>query len=516
MSNRAALYLRSSKDRSDVSIDAQRRQLTELATAKRQIVVAEFTDTVVSGKDDDRRGFQALLRAIEQRDRGWEILMVLDTSRISRRMFISTAFENDCEKHGIAIVYKTLPDMEPAELLLFKTIMQGMDHYLSLKSKAKGLAGMAENIHQGWRAGGRAPRGYELEYHATGAIREGVPVMKSKLVPGPHAATMSAYLKGRAAGESRGQVLARLGLDWSAANLHGVEWQALTYAGHTVWNVHNERNGEGYVGGEKRRPRADWKITRNTHPALITDDEAEAIFAQLERQKTRRTRATDRPYLLTGLLTAPDGAPWHGEWDGKMDAALYRLGKGKKIAAHRVDGAVLARLREDLQSDIAIEQILCAMQNLVSTPVDGRAIAAAEKRLSSTVAKISRLVDLLAEAEPAVASAFQRSIAQYETERLALIEQLDDMRRAKANAAAAKKCTRLDAQRLTRLLFDGLEATIQEGGIVGVKSAIADLVERIELDPLTNGCSIRYRIETPVDTGLNLASPGGFEPPLPP
>jgi hypothetical protein len=36
---------------------------------------------------------------------------------------------------------------------------------------------MAENVRQGWRAGGKAPRGYELAHTATGAIRDGVPVM---------------------------------------------------------------------------------------------------------------------------------------------------------------------------------------------------------------------------------------------------------------------------------------------------------------------------------------------------
>ena len=33
----------------------------------------------------------------------------------------------------------------------------------------------------------------------------------------------------------------------------GLEWNALTYAGHTVWNVHNETRGSGYKGGTKRR-----------------------------------------------------------------------------------------------------------------------------------------------------------------------------------------------------------------------------------------------------------------------
>ena len=43
--NNAVLYLRSSKDRSDVSIDAQRRELTALASQRGLVVVGEFTDS---------------------------------------------------------------------------------------------------------------------------------------------------------------------------------------------------------------------------------------------------------------------------------------------------------------------------------------------------------------------------------------------------------------------------------------------------------------------------------------
>lgn len=62
MSNRAVCYLRSSKDRSDVSIDAQRRALHELAGQRGLILVGEYADAVESGKDDDRPAFQRLLR----------------------------------------------------------------------------------------------------------------------------------------------------------------------------------------------------------------------------------------------------------------------------------------------------------------------------------------------------------------------------------------------------------------------------------------------------------------------
>ena len=60
INNRAAVYLRSSKDRSDVSIAAQRRDLNDLATERGLIIVEEFIDAVESGKTENRPGFQSL------------------------------------------------------------------------------------------------------------------------------------------------------------------------------------------------------------------------------------------------------------------------------------------------------------------------------------------------------------------------------------------------------------------------------------------------------------------------
>ena len=82
-----------------------------------------------------------------------------------------------------------------------------------------------------------------------------------------------------------------------------MEWNALTYAGHTVWNVHNEQTAEGYKDGEKRRPREQWVIQRDTHQALISDAVAEALLVQLETLGTGNTRNRAPAFLLSGLLT---------------------------------------------------------------------------------------------------------------------------------------------------------------------------------------------------------------------
>ncbi len=57
-----------------------------------------------------------------------------------------------------------------------------------------------------------------------------------------------------------------------------MEHNALVYTGHTVWNMGNERIEGRYKGSVKYRPREEWIIQRHTHPALISDEQAEALL----------------------------------------------------------------------------------------------------------------------------------------------------------------------------------------------------------------------------------------------
>lgn len=473
-------------------------------------VVNEYADAVESGKDDERPQFQLLLRDIERKDRGWEFILTLDTSRISRRVFISAAFEHDCEKNRIGVVYRNLPDMEPAELLLFKTIMQGMDHYHSLKSRAKGLAGMAENVRQGWRAGGRAPRGYKLEYTATGAIREGEPVTKSKLVLGDESELVAAYLKGRAKGESRGVLIARLRIDWPSSSLVGMEWQALTYAGHNVWNVHAEREGGAYMGGSKRRPRSDWLITRNTHEPLISDDEAERILAGLERYKEIQTRKATHEYLLTGLLVTPSGDQWHGD-----EGNCYRVGKGRRVSSARLDKTVMDRVKADLTTDVAIQRVTQSLQQATGVAPDKKRIPAIEKRLAALSAKIGRLVDLTASVDDP--APYLRGVTEMEAERSALLVELDQVKTSIAQARTAKQFGMEEVRKLLDALWRDLEVR-QE--ITETRTALQEMIARIELAPGSTQVTIHYAVPVASaisadTTGVTLASPRGLEPDQP-
>ncbi len=74
MARKAALYLRSSKDRHDVSVASQGRELRNHATEVGDIIVAEFSDRVESAKTDDRPGFQSMITHVKQKKREFDVV----------------------------------------------------------------------------------------------------------------------------------------------------------------------------------------------------------------------------------------------------------------------------------------------------------------------------------------------------------------------------------------------------------------------------------------------------------
>ena len=503
--DRAALYCRSSKDRSDVSIDAQRRELMALAAGRGLTVVAEYTDVVESGSDHDRPGFQKLITDLRRIARGWSTLLLLDTARLARRRYLAIVFEHEAEKHGIAIVYKSLPeDVDPITAMLLKSILQAMDEWHSLTSKQKGLAGMAENVRQGYRAGGRAPRGYQLRKVTTGAVRDGAPVQKSVLELGNDADIVRRYLEGRARGRSREGMRAELGLSWPATSLVDMEWNALTYAGNTVWNVANEFHaGQGYKGGVKRRPRAEWIVQPDTHPALITASEAEAIITAIETSRRSKGRRAARDHLLTGLLKTPDGEPWYA--NGRT---AYRTkpasGRGRYVQSAAIEGAVIVKVTDDMQSTAFIRALIDEAHLRTGGKEEDRA-GDVRRQVADLGARISRILDLVAGGE-SDAAPLLRKVDELESTRRNLITDLD---RAEQEQIARRALSDLTEERVRALLSETL-VNMLEADRGNLKDLLRTIVERIELDPVTLECRIHYRIG--IESRNSLASPRGSGP----
>lgn len=494
----AVTYVRSSKDRHDVSIEHQRHELAKLAAERGYSIEAEFRDVVESGKDDDRPGFQALLEALKRRDRAWSAILVLDTSRLARRLAAAVKFEEErCRPAGVSVVYKSLPEAEDAERALIKAVFHGVDEWHSLVSKRKGLAGMRQNVVSGYRAGGRAPFGYRLEHFEVGLVRDGRPVLKSRLVRGERADTVRRYLRARARGAARRPLILDLGIEMNESSLIGIEWNALTYAGHTVWNVHNEQSGGRYVTGEKRRPRSEWVIQRGTHEALISDIEAEAILSRLESASARRPRRRSADYLLTGLLRTSEGVPWYGD-----KQRYYRAGS-RAVRAHAVDQAVLGKIAADLRSSGFSAALVRRTRATY-----GREFAVERARLQEAEAAIERrisafmdMAEKLATPEPVL-----RKVDELEANRKRLAREMEQARRDEATAVAARAVTEEQIGRMLDAMAGDMERLDRER----LKDFLGSICDGITLNPETLTAGIHYKI--PLRRRDSVASPRPDDP----
>jgi site-specific DNA recombinase len=504
LAKKAALYLRSSKDRHDVSVESQRRELNNFALQRGDIVVAEFIDKVESAKTDDRPGFQAMVAEAKTRECRFDVVYCFDTSRFSRRQYHAQMYKHLLKKHNIELSFLKLPKTDTILDPIIESLMEAFDEFHSQKSKMDGLRGMAENIRQGWRAGGRPILGYQLERHIVG-MRDGNPITKSKLIPDAKLFhRIQAYLKGRALGEPRQALAEKLNLEVNYSTLAYIEESALTYAGHTVWNRHSEYVDGRYTGGKKFRDSKEWVITHNTHEAMITEEEAESILQHLTQQRRKKRRNRKSTYLLSGIVHCSCGA--HLEGNAGFYRCHDRCGK-RSIKQDTLEHAVL----DALYTEIITPENLLKLQQEVKQQIGTQhtnhdhCAAALENELKDITRQINDIVQLITQVK------HQRPLLEridvLEESRLKVKEQLD------AEQLVSNPPI-LDASLdLINEFIASYRENLQSGESYAKKAVIQSVIDRGVFD----GENLEiYPGYNQIAGGVKMASPRGFEPLLPP
>ena len=304
---RAALYLRVSTPRQadhDLSIPDQRRQLEAYCLSQGWEVAAEFVEPGVSGADDRRPAFQAMIDAGLEKPPAFDTIIVHSFSRFFRDQFQFEFYLRKLAKNGVRVVSITqvLGDDPASEMM--RRIMTLFDEYQSKETAKHTLRAMNENARQGFWNGARPPIGYRV----VDAEQRGAKIKKKLEVDPIHAETVRRIFRLALEGpDNRGPVgvmaiacwlnenniRTRYGGRWGKGMVHQVLTRT-TYIGQHRFNTYDVKKG-------RAKPAEEHAIMEV--PPIVTVAEFEAVQRSLKARspKMMAPRAVGGSTLLTGI-----------------------------------------------------------------------------------------------------------------------------------------------------------------------------------------------------------------------
>lgn len=156
---RCAAYARYSNERQNpLSIDDQIRKCREFADRKEWRVLADhlYSDEAISGATGNRPGLKALLAAAKSKPRPFDVVLIDDTSRLSRKLRDALGIFDELAFLKIRIVFVGQgidTDSEQAEVLL---ATHGIVDSLYIRELSKKVyRGVEGRALQGFHTGGR-------------------------------------------------------------------------------------------------------------------------------------------------------------------------------------------------------------------------------------------------------------------------------------------------------------------------------------------------------------------------
>jgi DNA invertase Pin-like site-specific DNA recombinase len=159
MSSRCAIYARySSEKQNPLSPDQQIRKCREYADRNGLDVLDDFifADEAISGASDDRAALQRLLSLAKHQPRQFDVILVDDTSRLSRKLVDALRICEQLQFVGVRVVFVAQgidTNSEQAELLV---ATHGIIDSLYLKDLAKRtFRGVEQRALEGLHTGGR-------------------------------------------------------------------------------------------------------------------------------------------------------------------------------------------------------------------------------------------------------------------------------------------------------------------------------------------------------------------------
>ena len=158
---KAVIYARySSHNQREESIEGQIRECQDFAVKNDMVIVAEYIDRAISGKTDNRAGFQRMIKDSEKGQ--FQAVIVYAIDRFARSRYDSAMYKAKLKKNGVKVYYAKQSIPDTPEGIILESVMEGYAEYYSENLSVHIKRGMHENALQCKSTGGGIALGYRI------------------------------------------------------------------------------------------------------------------------------------------------------------------------------------------------------------------------------------------------------------------------------------------------------------------------------------------------------------------
>ena len=158
---KAVIYARySSHSQRDESIDAQLRECHNYAARNDFLIVEEYCDRALTGKNDNRAAFQKMIK--DAKNNKFNYVLVYKLDRFARNRYDSAMYKNILKKHDVKVVSIMENIGDSPEGIILESVLEGMAEYYSANLSQNIKRGMTENALQCKFNGSGVPLGYKI------------------------------------------------------------------------------------------------------------------------------------------------------------------------------------------------------------------------------------------------------------------------------------------------------------------------------------------------------------------
>ena len=364
-----------------------------------------FVDRARSGTSTYRREeFNRMVGLAKSKDRPFDVVVAWSTSRFGRNQDEAIFNKIGLRRQGVDVKFVSQPVPDGHIGTLIERIYEWKDEFDSIQIGKYAFQGQKQVTLKGYHGGGKAPYGYRRvrvpdpdgKQDKDGKVVEYV----TYEVVEDQAEVVRRVFRMYAEGFSYKNVAHALnaegirspgGSTWDISSVRTVLLNE-NYRGHRVWNQ-TRRNKKAQRGTKLPKPRDEWVITENAHPAIV-EQELWDLVAKRRKQLSRHirngggNRTVHSPYLLTGLLKCSEcGGNFimssrrrNGRTDGRYRCS-YHSNRGSSVCANNrlvgqrlLENAVLDTVADELLSEDVIKRVLeeCHKHAKKTKPDDDR------------------------------------------------------------------------------------------------------------------------------------------------